>query len=114
MAPIKYKPIEMDGFEKDERPGSRYMKRRSPPKFVWAAVILFGTLFLAWGWNDAGKRLGEHEEHGGLYQNPKVAYKAPKKNVWADLDEDEFEDVLTYLYSVPNDLNLTRTGEAGP
>jgi hypothetical protein len=40
------------------------------------------------------------------------AYKAPKKNIWSDLDNDEFDDVLKFLYNVPNELNLTRIDNA--
>jgi hypothetical protein len=39
-------------------------------------------------------------------------YNAPKTNIWSDLSDDEFDDVLGYLYNVPNDLNLTRVGKA--
>ena len=42
------------------------------------------------------------------------AYQAPRKNIWADLDDEEVDDVLKYLYTVPNDLNLTKVGKAGP
>jgi hypothetical protein len=39
-------------------------------------------------------------------------YAAPKKNLWSDLDDDEFQDVLQFLYTTPNSLNLTRVGNA--
>lgn len=40
------------------------------------------------------------------------SYKATRENIWADLNDSEFQDILNYLYTVPNDLNLTRTGNA--
>jgi hypothetical protein len=39
-------------------------------------------------------------------------YAAPKQNVWSDLSDAEFEDLLGFLYGVPNELNLTRVGNA--
>ena len=35
-------------------------------------------------------------------------FHALKANIWADLDDVEFDDVLEFLLSNPNDLNLTR------
>jgi hypothetical protein len=79
---------------------------------VWVAGLLVAIVFLSWRWKDAaGKR---YQEHGGMTGEPGTGYEAPKKNIWADLDENGFEDVLTFLYDVPNGLNLTRVGEAGP
>ncbi|KAF2105040.1 copper amine oxidase [Rhizodiscina lignyota] len=37
---------------------------------------------------------------------------APRKNIWADLSEGEADELLEYLYSGPNDLNLTRSEKA--
>jgi primary-amine oxidase len=40
------------------------------------------------------------------------AHIAARENIWADLNDSEFQDILHYLYTVPNGLNLTRTGNA--
>jgi hypothetical protein len=40
-------------------------------------------------------------------------YEASKRNVWSDLDDDEFDDLLGFLYgSEGKVLNLTRVGNA--
>jgi primary-amine oxidase len=57
-------------------------------------------------WGLAGFPLSKHPAS--------ETYKAPRENIWADLDDSEFQDILDYLYNVPNDLNLTRTGNATP
>jgi hypothetical protein len=112
MAPIKYKSLEMSCFEKDAASMPRVKQRRSPRR-VYMGIFLAGLLFFVWGWNDADKRYKKLKEHGGPHKSASP-YKAPKKNIWSDLDEDEFKDILAYLYTVPNDLNLTRTGKTGP
>lgn len=39
--------------------------------------------------------------------------EAPKRNIWSDLDDDEFDDLLDFLYgSEGKILNLTRVGNA--
>lgn len=35
-------------------------------------------------------------------------YHASKKNIWSDLEVSEFEEILDFLYTGPNNLNLTR------
>lgn len=45
-------------------------------------------------------------------QQPVDAYLAPKQNIWSDLSVSEFEQILEFLYTVPNDLNLTREANA--
>jgi primary-amine oxidase len=74
-----------------------------------SAFIIFSCLFLlairqhfSWGLT------------GFLLAKPAVgeAHKAPRENIWADLNDSEFQDILNYLYTVPNGLNLTRTGNA--
>jgi primary-amine oxidase len=39
-------------------------------------------------------------------------FRAPRVNIWAELSEDEVEDLLFFLYNVPNNLNLTRPENA--
>jgi primary-amine oxidase len=46
-------------------------------------------------------------------EHPAVeVYHAPKKNIWSDLEVSEFEEILKFLYTVPNELNLTRAENA--
>lgn len=35
-------------------------------------------------------------------------FQAAKPNIWADLNDAEFEGVLGFLYTRPNGLNLTK------
>jgi hypothetical protein len=40
-------------------------------------------------------------------------YEAPKKNIWSDLNDNEFDDLLDFLYGPEGKiLNLTRVGNA--
>lgn len=40
-------------------------------------------------------------------------YEGPKQNIWSDLDDDEFDDVLYFLYGPEGKvLNLTRVDQA--
>ena len=41
-------------------------------------------------------------------------FKSSKQNIWADLSDLEFNDVLKFLYSRPNGLNLTKGVAATP
>jgi primary-amine oxidase len=85
------------------------MSRRATIGFGLFTFIIFTSLFLLsirqllpWGltgFSLSGRPVGE-------------TYKAPRENIWADLDDSEFQDILNYLYTVPNDLNLTRTANA--
>lgn len=112
MAPIRYQPLEMD---KEDTQIPRQKLRRYPSRLTVALVALAGILLFSYGWQDhKNSPFSKHKEHGGPKQPCHDSYKAAKKNIWADLDEEEFEDILTYLYTVPNDLNLTKSGKAGP
>ena len=39
-------------------------------------------------------------------------FQAAKPNIWADLNDAEFEDVLEFIYTRPDGLNLTRSALA--
>jgi hypothetical protein len=41
-----------------------------------------------------------------------TTFHAPRKNLWQDLNDSEVDDLLEFLYSSPNGLNLTRRGNA--
>ena len=40
------------------------------------------------------------------------SYRAPRKNIWADLDEKEATKLIRFLHTRPNDLNLTKSEDA--
>ncbi|MCJ1391556.1 hypothetical protein MMC18_004420 [Xylographa bjoerkii] len=43
-----------------------------------------------------------------------LEFQSSKQNIWADLSDLEFNDVLTFLYSRPEGLNLTKGAVATP
>lgn len=109
MAPVKYMPLKQDEIvETSQR------VRKQPSKLVLTIVFIAGLSLLTLAWKSGGSSLGRTEEHGKLRQPSEYTFKAPRKNVWADLNDAEFDDILKYLYTVPNDLNLTKVGTAGP
>lgn len=113
MASTKYERLEMERADKDETPSSiksRPKPHRSLSKRVWILGFLIGIALFLWSLRDAKKRLDTYKKPC----KPTIGYKAPKINIWADLDEDELDDILTFLYEVPNKLNLTRPDKAGP
>lgn len=90
-------------------------KRRGSPCFViLSALVLFTCIVLF-----ASKSLVP------TIQSPKNVctdscgketaekYAAPKQNIWSDLDDDGFDDLLNFLYSPKGKaLNLTRVDKA--
>ena len=66
--------------------------------FIFAVLILtlYRSPFILQSQARTSIVLGDSEFH------------APKANIWTDLDDVEFHDVLEFLLSKPNDLNLTR------
>ena len=41
-------------------------------------------------------------------------FRSPKENIWADLNDLEFNNVLNFLYSQSSSLNLTKGATATP
>lgn len=39
-------------------------------------------------------------------------FRAPRKNIWADLEREEVVDLLKFLHADPNPLNLTAAANA--
>ncbi|KIW08636.1 uncharacterized protein PV09_00592 [Verruconis gallopava] len=106
MTPIKYVPLEGSASDVQERFSAGFRQRKSFRKYVWAFMLLAGVSFFVWNhWiHEEPQRPGRHV----------FGHYAPKTNIWADLDEAEFEDILTFLFEEPNDLNLTKKDKAGP
>lgn len=115
MAPIKYTPLETQPLENGNNLSELLKTRRTKQstfsrKIAFAGFAVATLLFLGWR--------SDHLKYPSIestkqHQTP-CSYSAPKKNIWADLDEQEYQDVLSYLYTVPNNLNLTAVKKAGP
>jgi hypothetical protein len=84
------------------------MAKRGFPWAYLSASILF-TAFIFFASQPILHHLSLPLDFGA---EPHLLYVAQKKNIWSDLDGREFEDVLEFLYTVPNDLNLTRVRNA--
>ena len=110
MAHTRYSPLKA---EKEILP-IRNTRSRYSSKLTCSAAILSALILLGWFWTGDDLHFERSKEHGGLHKPVINGFKAPKKNIWADLDDDEVEDVLKFLYTVPNDLNLTKVDKAGP
>ena len=72
-----------------------------------ALLLIFSALFLSSllgtsTFHISGLRLSEQHSLGGSITKDKA-----RQNVWADLSIDETRDLIHFLHTVPNDLNLT-------
>lgn len=91
------------------------VKRRGSPCLVtlsalvlFTCIVLFASKSLVFT-----SELPENVCRAGCGKDRVEAYKALKRNIWSDLDDDEFDDLLDYLYSPGGKvLNLTRIGSA--
>ena len=85
------------------------MRKNSAVGIGLSAFVIFAGFFLL-----SIRRLLPWEQNGLTPSGQPVieTYKAPRENIWADLNDSEFQDILNYLYTLPNGLNLTRTGNA--
>lgn len=90
-------------------------KRRGSPCFVILSALVLFTCIVLFGSKSLIPTIYSPKNicTDSCGKETAEKYESPKQNIWSDLDDDEFNDLLGFLYSSEGEvLNLTRVDKA--